>query len=132
MDLGSLAAQLLKDKLGANVDTSNASQALEGLLGGGGLSGLVEKFQGAGLAEQAKSWLGDGENVAVSAEQIKGALDLDQIKGFAEKLGMDEGGAADALSNLLPGLVDKASPGGSLLDKVGGLGGLASMAKKLF
>lgn len=132
MDLQSLAAQLLKDKLGANVDTSQASSALEGLLGGGGLGDLVGKFTSGGLAEQAKSWLGDGENAAVSADQITEALDVDQIKGFAEKLGLDEGGAADALSNFLPGLIDKASSGGNLLDKVGGLGGLASMAKKFF
>lgn len=132
MDLKNLAAQLLKDKLGADIDTSKAGDALEGLLGGGGLSDLVGKFTNGGLAEQAKSWLGDGENAAVSADQIKEALDVDQIKGFADKLGLDEGGAADALSNFLPGLLDKASSGGNLLDKVGGLGGLASMAKKFF
>jgi len=130
MDLKNLAAQLLKEKLGANVDTENAGQALEGLLGGGGLSELVGKFTQGDLAEQAKSWLGDGENAEVSADQIKQALDADQIKGFAEKLGLDEGGAAEALSNLVPGLVDKASSGGNLLDKIGGLGGLANMAKK--
>lgn len=132
MDLKNLAASLLKDKLGADVDTSKASEALEGLMGGGGLGDLVGKFTNGGLAEQAKSWLGDGDNAPVSAEQITEALDVDQIKGFADKLGLDEGGAADALSNFLPGLIDKASSGGDLLDKVGGLGGLASMAKKFF
>ena len=130
MDLKNLAASLLKDKLGADIDTSKASEALEGLMGGGGLSDLVGKFTNSGLAEQAKSWLGDGDNAEVSADQIKEALDGDQIKGFAEKLGLDEGGAAEALSNFLPGLVDKASSGGNLLlDKVGGLAGLA---KKFF
>lgn len=132
MDLGNLAAQLLKDKLGADVDTSKATDALSGLLGNGGLGGLVDKFQNAGLAEQAKSWLGDGENAALSVDQIKGALDVEQIKGFADKLGLDEGGAADALSNFLPGLIDKSSQAGSLLDGLGDLGGLANLAKKLF
>jgi len=132
MDLKNIAASLLKEKLGANIDSNMASEALEGLMGGGGLSDLVGKFTNGGLADQAKSWLGDGENEAVSADQITQALDVNQIKGFADKLGLDEGGAADALSGFLPGLIDKASSGGSLLDKVGGLGGLASMAKKLF
>ncbi|MBT8142510.1 MAG: DUF937 domain-containing protein [Gammaproteobacteria bacterium] len=132
MDLKNLAAQLLKDKLGADVDTSNAGDAIEGLLGGGGLNDLVGKFTNSGLAEQAKSWLGDGENASVSAAQIQEALDGDQIKGFADKLGLDQGEAAEKLSNLLPGLVDKASSGGSLLDNIGGLGGLAGMAKKFF
>jgi len=132
MDLSNLAAQLLKDKLGSNVDAGQASSALEGLLGGGGLGDLVGKFTNGGLAEQAKSWLGDGENAEINADQITEALDVEQIKGFADKLGLDEGGAAEALSNFLPGLVDKASSGGNLLDNVGGLGGLASMAKKFF
>jgi len=132
MDLANLATQLLKEKLGAGVDASKATDALSGLLGDGGISGLVDKFQNSGLAEQAQSWLGDGENAAVSVDQIKGALDVDQIKGFAEKLGLDEGGAADALSNLLPGLIDKSSQGGSLLDNLGDLGGLANLAKKFF
>jgi len=132
MDLSNLAAQLLKDKLGSSFDTNNAGAALEGLLGGGGLGDLVGKFTQGGLAEQAKSWLGDGDNAPVSADQIKQALDVNQIKGFADKLGLDEGGAADALSNLLPGLIDKSSSGGSLLDKIGGVGGLAGMAKKFF
>ncbi len=132
MDLKNLAASLLKEKLGADIDTNKASEALEGLMGGGGLGDLVGKFTNSGLAEQAKSWLGDGDNAEVSADQIKEALDVNQIKGFAEKLGLDEGGAADALSNFLPGLIDKASSGGNLLDKVGGLGGLANMAKKFF
>ena len=132
MDFKNLAASLLKDKLDPNIDTSNATEALEGLMGGGGLSDLVGKFTNSGLAEQAKSWLGDGENVEVSADQIKEVLDADQINGFAEKLGLNEGGATEALSNLLPGLVDKASSGGNLLDNIGGLGGLAGMAKKFF
>ena len=132
MDLKNLAASLLKDKFGAGIDTSKASEALESLMGGGGLSDLVGKFTNGGLAEQAKSWLGDGDNAEVSADQIKEALDVDQIKGFADKIDLDEGSAADALSNFLPGLIDKASSGGNLLDKVGGLGGLANMAKKFF
>jgi uncharacterized protein YidB (DUF937 family) len=101
-------------------------------LGGGGIGDLVGKLKESGLAEQAQSWLGDGENVAVSAAQITEALDVEQIKGFADKLGIDQGNAAETLSNLLPGLVDKASSHGELLENTGGLSGLAAMAKKYF
>lgn len=132
MDLKDFAAQLLKDKLSTNVDTDQAGSALEGLLGGGGLEDLVGKFTNGGLAEQAKSWLGDGANATISAAQVTEVLDVEQIKGFAEKLGLDEGAAAEALSNFLPGLIDNASPDGNLLDKVGGFGGLAGLAKKFF
>ncbi len=37
---------------------------------------------------------------------------------MASKLGIDSSAAADKLSNLLPGLLDKASSGGQLLDKL--------------
>ena len=132
MDLKNLATQFLNNKLGSDVDASQAGSALEGLLGGGGIGDLVGKLKDSGLAEQAQSWLGDGENAAVSAAQITEALDVEQIKGFADKLGIDQGNAAETISNLLPGLVDKASSGGDLLENVGGLGGLAAMAKKYF
>lgn len=132
MDLGNIAAQLLQEKLGSKVDSNQANSALEGLLGGGGLGDLVSKLSQGGLAEQAQSWLGDGSNASVSPEQIMQNLDISQIKGFADKLGLDEGGAADLLSNFLPGLIDKSSAGGDLLEKVGGISGLAGLAKKFF
>ena len=132
MDLKNLATQFLNNKLGSDVDASQAGSALEGLLGGGGIGDLVGKLKDSGLAEQAQSWLGDGENAAVSAAQITDALDVEQIKGFADKLGIDQGNAAETLSNLLPGLVDKASSHGELLENAGGLSGLAAMAKKYF
>lgn len=130
MDLGNLAASLLKEKLGSQIDASQATDALSGLLGNGGIGDLVGQFTNSGLAEQAKSWLGDGDNQGISASQITDVLNVDQIKGFADKLGLDQGGAAEALSNFLPGLIDKSSQGGSLLDNLGGLGNLANMAKK--
>ncbi|MEM8715370.1 MAG: hypothetical protein AAGE92_06260, partial [Cyanobacteria bacterium P01_G01_bin.4] len=40
-----------------------------------------------------------------------------KISAVASKLGIDSSAAADKLSNLLPGLLDKASSGGQLLDK---------------
>ena len=43
----------------------------------------------------------------------------------ASQLGTDEGSLLDGLKDALPQMVDKASSGGSLLDSVGGLGGLA-------
>jgi uncharacterized protein YidB (DUF937 family) len=36
---------------------------------GGGLRGLVEKFNEAGLGEVVGSWIGKGDNLPVSADQ---------------------------------------------------------------
>jgi len=74
--------------------------------------------------------MGDGENAPISAEQLKGALGSEKISAAAEQLGTDEGSLLDGLKDAIPQMVDKSSSGGSLLDSVGGIGGLAGMAKK--
>ena len=136
MDLKQMATQMLMSKLGGNADSGAAQSAIDNLLGGddGGspLAGLVEKFSGGELAGAAKSWLGDGANEAVSADQIKSALGSGQVADFASKLGIDQGQAAESLSDFLPDLIDKTSRGGELLESVGGLKGLGGLASKFF
>jgi uncharacterized protein YidB (DUF937 family) len=53
------------------------------------------------------------------------------IGDFASKLNLDKSAATDGLAGMLPGLIDGSSKGGSLLDAVGGAGGLLGMASKL-
>ena len=99
-------------------------QALTGLLsndgGQGGLTGLIAKFQQAGLGDVIGSWVGSGQNRAVSGEQLTNVLGTDAMAGLAEKLGMSQGDAAGQLSNILPGLIDKLTPQGQA--PAGGLG----------
>jgi len=133
MDLLKMGQQLLGDKLGDNA--GGMMDALSGLTSGDGLDigGIVEKLKAGGLGEQCDACLGDGENQEMSADQVKSALGEDQIAGVASKLGVDSDTAASQLSDVLPGLMDKASAGGSLTDQFsgGGLGGVADMAKGL-
>ena len=56
----------------------------------------------------------------------------DKVAEFASKLNVDEDTAVSGLADMLPQMVDKSSSGGSLLDSVGGVGGLMGMAGKLF
>ena len=35
----------------------------------GGLAGVIEKFKAGGMAEQAASWVGTGENLPISADR---------------------------------------------------------------
>jgi len=131
MDLMNLAKGMLAKKLGA--DSGAVGGVMNSLLGQGDsmdLGSLVSGFKEKGLGDVAESWLGDGENAPVSAEQLKSVLGEQQVAEAAAKLGTDEGSLLDGLKDSLPGLVDKASSGGSLLDSVGGLGGLGNMAKK--
>ncbi|NNF59999.1 MAG: DUF937 domain-containing protein [Gammaproteobacteria bacterium] len=136
MDLKQMATQMLMSKLGGDADSGSAQAAVDNLLGGGEggspLSGLVEKFSGGGLADVAQSWLGDGDNASVSADQVTEALGSGQVADFASKLGIDQSQAAESLSNFLPDLIDKSSRGGELLGSVGGLKGLGGLASKFF
>ena len=86
----------------------------------GGLGGLVEKFKQAGMADQVNSWIGNGQNLPISAEQISQILGSDVVRNIAAKLGIDPDQAAQQLSAMLPGLIDKLTPHGEA--PAGGLG----------
>ena len=135
MDIMQLGAQLLQSKLGGDGESGDMMTALSGLIGGENgidIAGLVSKMQGdGGLAELASSWLGDGENAAISGDQVRELLGSEKIAEFAASLNVDEDTAVSGLSDMLPEVVDKSSAGGSILDSVGGIGGLMEMAGKL-
>ena len=131
MDLLKLGQQLLGDKLGDNA--GGMMEALSGLTSGDGLdmNGIMEKMKAGGLGEQLESFLGDGENQEISADQVKSAFGEEGLSNVANKLGVDTDAAASQLKDILPGLLDKASSGGSLMESLsgGGAGGLLDMAK---
>ena len=121
MDLQGIATKKLMEKLGSNTDAGVAGQALKKLIGEGSemdLGGMVSQLSVGSLAGAAKSWLGDGDNDAVSADQLTDALGADKVAGFASQLGIGQGDAAGGLAAMLPELINQSSKGGSLLDLV--------------
>lgn len=86
----------------------------------GGLPGLVAKFQQAGLGDVVASWVGKGENLPITSEQLSAVLGSDALSGMAGKLGLNPNELATQLSGLLPGLVDQLTPEGQV--PAGGLG----------
>ena len=78
----------------------------------GGLNNLVGKFASNGLGNVINSWIGTGNNLPISADQLKGILGDDTISNIASKLGMDSGAVTSQLSNLLPDVIDKLTPEG--------------------
>lgn len=96
-----------------------ANKAGGGAGGGlGGLGGLVGALTQGGLGDAASSWVGKGENLPVSADQIQSALGSGAGGGIlaqlAQSAGLSQGDAASGLSQLLPGLVDKLTPDGQI------------------
>lgn len=86
----------------------------------GGLSGLVAKFNEAGLGQEVASWISRGENLPISAEQISQVLGSGAVSDIASKLGLGNGEAAQQLAQALPDIVDKLTPNGEA--PAGGLG----------
>lgn len=139
MDIMKLATQLLASKLGNSNSGGNEDllqSVIGGLLGGSGnqgidLGALVGNLQKSGMADIAESWLGDGDNDHISRSQIENMLGSNKIQEAASQLGADQNDLLRGLQEMIPQVVDKSSSGGSLLDAVGGIEGLAGLAGKL-
>jgi uncharacterized protein YidB (DUF937 family) len=86
----------------------------------GGLNGLVDKFNQAGLGDVVSSWIGSGANQPISADQLSGVLGQDVLGKAASQLGLDPSQLSGQLSSMLPGLIDKLTPQGAA--PAGGLG----------
>ena len=80
----------------------------------GGLSGMLQSFHDKGLGGLMSSWIGTGQNLPISADQIQHVLGSDQVKELAAKAGISPDMASSALSQLLPTLVDKLTPNGQV------------------
>jgi uncharacterized protein YidB (DUF937 family) len=94
--------------------------------GGGQLPAILEKLNVGGLGDVAKSWIGKGQNQAVSADQVKASLP-EQVSAVASKLGISQDEAAAKIAQYLPTIIDKLTPDGlvpdpdALAKKVSGL-----------
>ena len=87
---------------------------LGGSHSGGGLASVLSGLTNSGLGDAVSSWVGTGQNQAITADQLHKGLGADRIKELAHHAGMSEGDTANALSGLLPMVVDKLTPHGAM------------------
>ena len=80
----------------------------------GGLQGLIQTFKEKGLGDAVSSWISTGENQPVSGDQIQHALGGNFIQQIAEQLGSSKSEVSGSLSNLIPEIIDKLTPSGTL------------------
>ena len=80
----------------------------------GGLQGLVQSFQDKGLGGVISSWIGTGENLPISAQQLTSVLGQSNLQEMAQKAGLPVDGLAEKLSGMLPQVVDQLTPNGAL------------------
>src|ERR1051326_3713875 len=74
--------------------------------GQGGLSAIVAKLEQAGLGEQVKSWIGTGQNLPISAQQLQQVLGSDVVKQLAGRFGIPVDQLSTVLAQVLPTAVD--------------------------
>lgn len=98
---------------------------------GGGLANIVQAFSKSGLGDAASSWVGTGQNLPISAEQLQQGLGADRVKQLAQSSGLSEGATASALAGLLPTVIDRLTPDGAV-PQAGQLQGLMASVKTMF
>ncbi len=85
----------------------------------GGPAGIAQKFEQAGLGEKVQSWIGNGHNLPVSAEQVERVFPPAQIDAWAQQHGLPPGMGSQILAQFLPHAVDATTPAGSVAPQAG-------------
>jgi uncharacterized protein YidB (DUF937 family) len=78
----------------------------------GGLGSLLERLTSTGQGDVANSWVGTGPNEPIQPNQLGSALGQTTVSDLARQTGMSEQELLAQLSRVLPGVVDKLTPGG--------------------
>ena len=90
------------------------TQILAGSAQGDGLGGLVQQFERMGLGHIISSWIGTGQNLPISPEQLQQVLGQGRIGQIAQSLGLQPDQVATQLTQLLPHVVDQVTPQGQV------------------
>jgi len=112
------AAKAAGDAVSARVASIQEKVITSRLLGdtGNKLDALLEKLRTADLDDKVKSWIGKGDNKAVTPAQVKVALGETEVKAVADEMGVSSEQAAGTIAKLLPSIIDKLTPDGLVPD----------------
>jgi len=103
-----------------NVPAAGTESLLRGLLAlitsarTGGAEGFVERFRRAGLEDVVTSWFGGREGRSITPAQLESAIGSVTLDRLAGSSGLTRGLAASALTYLLPKVIGRLTPGGTL------------------
>lgn len=134
MGLLDIVGGLLGGQAGGNSQSALIATALEFINNQpGGLNGLIEKFKAGGAGEIIGSWVGTGENQAISPDTLQNVLGSDAVGALASKVGIDPAQASSILAQVLPHVVNHATPNGEVpangqVDTSNVLGALTQLA----
>lgn len=81
----------------------------------GGVAGLVNRFEQAGLGDHARSWLdGSPQMRTVDPNQIRSALGSEEVEELAQRSGVGSKMIAPLLATVLPLLLRTVTSGGAM------------------
>jgi uncharacterized protein YidB (DUF937 family) len=83
---------------------------------GGGLGGLLRQFETAGLGDQARSWVSPGQNQPLAPDALGRVFGADGLAAIARQAGLSERDTSAGLAQLLPEIIDRATPQGQIPD----------------
>jgi uncharacterized protein YidB (DUF937 family) len=129
--LGGAVGSVLGQGKGGGVAAVLLPQLIAMLSKPGALANLTNAFQSAGLGNILQSWIGTGQNLPISADQVQKVLGAGTIGDLAKQAGIGEAETSSALAGLLPQVIDKISPGGNV-PAGNDLGGALASLGKLF
>lgn len=98
----------------------------------GGVEGVIEKFRASGLGDIVASWIGKGDNLPVSVEQVISVFGEPALQMLSSKTEFDLQGVSSLLAKMLPGIVDHFSPDGAVQTNTDFLTASISLLKKKF
>ena len=85
------------------------------------LDTVVNTIKEKGMEDSVESWIGTGDNKAISANQLNDALGSDLMSTLSEKTGIPEKELSGMLSTLLPVVVNQLTPQGKVEGDSGSL-----------
>jgi uncharacterized protein YidB (DUF937 family) len=118
---GSILGNALKGMAG-QLGTGTLPVILSQVLGRtdlGSVGGLLQKLQQSGLGPQVASWLGNGQNMPITVDQLRQALGDQHLRQLATQFGIPVDQLLGQLSQHLPGAIDHMSPNGTLEEQLG-------------
>lgn len=99
---------------------------------GGNVGGLLNQLQQGGLGNVVQSWIGNGENASINAEQIQTALGS-TLTQAAAAVGLENNQAVNLLVQYLPQIINSLTPNGTAADADGfGIDDIARIAMQQF
>jgi uncharacterized protein YidB (DUF937 family) len=80
----------------------------------GGLDVLIDQFKKNGFEDVINSWIGTGQNQAISPGQLREALGQKTVNDLSRQAGTEQDDLLSQLAKYLPGVIDKLTPNGQL------------------